>query len=134
MVAMRHGRSCNPLHHHSATALHASDGAGDGGRTHIPRLEAWRSTVELRPLICTSIKIDRGYGGKSRDRTGDACLFKTALYQLSYLPSPKSAKLARMAGLEPASTILEIAAQPLSYIRSKFMVAVAGFEPAAVGL
>ena len=29
--------------------VHVQDGAGDGNRTHVARLEVWNSTIELRP-------------------------------------------------------------------------------------
>ena len=68
----------------------ATNGAGDGNRTHVTSLEGWGSTIELHQRI---------NGASERNRTTDTGIFSPLLYQLSY-----RGIMATRRGLEPLTS------------------------------
>ena len=97
----------------------ATNGAGDGNRTHVTSLEGWRSTIELHPhnakwswreelnpqpadykSAALPIELHQRINGASeRNRTTDTGIFSPLLYQLSY-----RGIMATRRGLEPLTS------------------------------
>ena len=67
----------------------ATNGAGDGNRTHVTSLEGWGSTIELHPQVIN--------GAGERNRTPNLLITSQLLYQLSYT----SVLMVPQSGIEP---------------------------------
>ena len=67
----------------------ATNGAGDGNRTHVTSLEGWGSTIELHPQVIN--------GAGERNWTPNLLITSQLLYQLSYT----SVLMVPQSGIEP---------------------------------